>query len=294
MSDENPFLKWPGGKRWISNAIKQFVSCELDERRGRYIEPFLGAGSVFLTLRPKRALLADINADLISFLQIVRNEPEKVVDATRELSNQSECYYRVRSSCPRSRIRWAARFLYLNRTCWGGVYRENKRGEFNVPFGNSGRAICNRKEVVSISKRFRNVKLRTQDFEVSFSDARHGDVVYADPPYTSKGQYNGFVRYNENLFSWKDQVRLSKTARKARRRGAFVIISGVMHRDVLSLYRNWWVASIHRESTIAKDVAYRKTFNEALIFSRKPKQCVDEILVQQITDLLIDSVPHHP
>ncbi len=263
-----PFLKWPGGKRWLAHRLTPILSSEL---QGTYYEPFLGAGAVFLALAPATAILADTNRSLIDFLRTVRKQPNEVVEAVWRLSNTRECYYDVRSRVPRTKVGRAARFLYLNRTCWGGVHRLNREGTFNVPFGDSGREIICRQDVIAAAKAFGSAKLYTKDFESLISPAGKGDVIYCDPPYTTKGAGNGFIRYNESLFSWEDQERLSMTCRRARRRGAFVAVSGLNHFEFLDLYRGWWVAEFKRPSTVGRIVTSRHSVSEVVVFSRKPK-----------------------
>ncbi len=288
----SPFLKWPGGKRWISHEIARVIGPEI-KQGSRYFEPFLGAGAVYLRLEPNDALLSDVNKELIRFIQICCCYPEEVVAATWRFSNTKECYYRVRASKPRNDVTWAARFLYLNRTCWGGVYRLNRQGEFNVPFGNSGRQICSKETVLDAINVFKCAEFASHDFEYSFSKARSGDAVYADPPYTSRGQYNGFIRYNESLFSWADQCRLAVTAKSARQRGVFVAISGVMHRDILALYKNWWLASLMRKTCVARKIDRRVVFNEVLLLSRRPRTALKDIKLLRVTDETIASVPSY-
>ena len=263
-----PFLKWPGGKRWLAPRLSQVLECELS---GTYFEPFAGAASVFLHLRTRDAVLSDTNSELIETLITVRDCPTEVVERVWRFRNTAECYYRVRASVPRTAVGRAARLIYLNRTCWGGVYRLNRQGEFNVPFGDSGRHVCSHSQVLEVSRRLRTAQLLVSDFELTMLQARHGDVIYADPPYTTRGENNGFVRYNESLFSWNDQVRLAATARGARRRGVFVAVSGLFHSDVLALYSGWWVAKVSRMSRVSRALEGRKEIHEALIVSRRPK-----------------------
>lgn len=263
----SPFLKWPGGKRWLAPLLVQIIRPEL---KRTYFEPFLGAGAVFLSLSPKQAVLSDCNEDLITTLRIIRENSAAVVEAVHRFSNTNECYYQVRQMKTRSEISRAARFLYLNRTCWGGIYRLNKQGTFNVPFGNSGRVICERRTVIEGAHLLRGVILECLDFEKAIERAGEGDVIYADPPYTTRGQNNGFVRYNERLFAWSDQDRLASACRQAASRGAFVVVSGLWHRDLLRLYTDWWAAKISRASTVSREVGGRGKVYETLLFSRKP------------------------
>jgi len=282
-----PILKWPGGKRWLTPLVSEILKRELD---GCYYEPFLGGGAVFLAVNPDTAVLSDTNSQLIDFYETCVSDPKKVSDLALQHPNSEECYYRVRSSRPRLPETKAGRFLYLNKTCWGGVYRLNRLGQFNVPFGKSGRKICNRESVELTARLFGAAVILCCDFAESFQMTQKGDVVFADPPYTSRGQFNGFVRYNEKLFSWQDQVRLSKAAKAARRRGTFVTVCGSFHRDVLSLYERFWVLEVRRKSCVAKCPDARRTVSECLIFSRKPKANVSGL--QRVSSAFLRSVPH--
>ncbi|SMP79531.1 DNA adenine methylase [Neorhodopirellula lusitana] len=283
-----PILKWPGGKRWLSPFIAPVLARELT---GTYCEPFLGGGATYLELKPPAALLSDSNAELIAFYRECIDTPEQVVAAVQRNSNEEDCYYRIRRSKPRTAVGKAAKFLFLNRTCWGGIYRLNQRGEFNVPFGDSGRQICCKSDVLAASSLFAAAELECCDFAKSIDRMQNGDVVFADPPYTSRGQFNGFVRYNERLFSWDDQQRLSDVSKSARKRGVFVAVCGSFHRDVLSLYENWWVLKTERHSNVARSTKSRKSVCECIVFSRKPVEPVAGL--DRITGDFIASVPHH-
>ena len=263
-----PFLKWPGGKRWLTPLLVRIIRREL---KRTYFEPFLGAGAVFLSLSPPRAVLSDSNGNLISNLRIIRKHAAAVVKAVHRFSNTKQCYYKIRQMTTRSDISRAARFLYLNRTCWGGIYRLNKAGRFNVPFGNSGRVICETRNVIDVAQLLRRATIKCADFEKVVGKAGEGDVVYADPPYTTRGQNNGFVRYNERLFAWSDQERLASACRHAARRGAFVVVSGLWHPDLLGLYTDWWAIRLSRVSTVSRELGGRREISEALLFSRKPE-----------------------
>lgn len=274
-----PFLKWPGGKRWLAPLLSNIISHELI---GTYYEPFLGAGAVFTQLKPERSVLSDNNNDLIHFWEVVRDRPEDVVRKVWRWSNTAECYKRVRKSVPYSDVGRAARFLFLNRTCWGGIYRTNKNGDFNVPFGNSGRKLCSLEHVLKVSAVFTNAELIVQDFKYAISCAQSGDVVYADPPYTVKGENNGFVRYNEKLFNWDDQERLARECRSAKQRGVFVMVSGLYHHELLTLYRGWWALKQLRHTTVSRKLSSRHKISEVVLFSRKPKKLSKDLQKQLI------------
>jgi DNA adenine methylase len=260
-----PLLKWPGGKRWLASFLAQIIHPVL---HNTYYEPFLGAGAVFLYLQPKCSVLSDINQELIECFKAVRDQPESVVKSIWRYTNSRECYYKTRHMNPRTPISAAARFIYLNRTCWGGIYRLNKKGRFNVPYGNSGRIICRKDSLLAVGNSLKRAGLFCGDFEKAMAPAGKGDVIYADPPYTTVGANNGFIRYNENLFSWEDQERLAKACKKAAKRGAFVIVSGIWNMDILTLYKGWWAMKIKRHTCVARKTESRRVVSEVLLFSR--------------------------
>lgn len=263
-----PLLKWPGGKRWLAPVIVPIIRRELT---GRYYEPFLGGAAIFTCLRPTKALLSDVSADLIRTLETIRDSPREVIAAVQRFSNTRDCYVRVRASVPRSPVGAAARFIFLNRTCWGGIQRFNQTGRFNVPFGNSGRVICRSQNLVRFSDLLKSASLKHGDFGTHMARAGVGDAIYADPPYTTLGQNNGFVRYNEHLFSWNDQRRLAQAARAAAARGAFVAVSGLWHPAMLDLYRGWTALELQRTVCVSRDVRARKVISEAVFFSKPPR-----------------------
>lgn len=261
----SPFLKWPGGKRWLAAQLTPTLAAALN---GRYFEPFLGSGAMYLALQPQAATLSDINPELIQAIRMISLYPDEVVNSVWRMSNTAECYYRVRSSTPRSEIGRAARFLYLNRTAWGGIYRLNKLGEFNTPFGNSGRVICRRKTVVEAAGYFARAQLECLDFELAIGRAKAGDVVYADPPYAGPTSgHESFMRYTPGAFRWGDQVRLARAAREAVERGAAVVVSGRKDFGIERLYPGWGVLHLSRTCRVSRHVEARSSFQEVVLLS---------------------------
>lgn len=261
-----PFLKWPGGKRWLARLIAPVVNERLD---GTYVEPFAGSSAVFLRTAPPAALLGDVNIELIETLETVAADPHAVVDAVWRFSNTADCFYRVRRSRPRTAVGRAARFIYLNRTAWGGVHRTNQHGEFNTPFGNSGRIICRRQTVTAASALLARASFHAVDFEKLVDRARAGDVVYADPPYvsTASERASGFQRYAPTAFRWADQQRLAEAAKRAVARGAFVLVSGGASSGVERLYEGWHVARFQRITRVSRHRKGRGPFNEIVMAS---------------------------
>lgn len=262
-----PFIKWPGGKRWIAPAIVDLIRRSL---HGRYFEPFLGSGAVFFRLKHADSQLSDINANLVTAYATVRNRPDEVLRGLWRLSNTPECYYPMRGSSPRTAVGRAVRFIFLSKTCWGGIYRLNRKGQFNVPFGDSGRVICRKENLMAVAKVLKPVTLKVADFEDAMASVRRGDVVYADPPYTTLGENNGFLRYNERLFAWEDQMRLASCSWRAHRVGATAIISGLCHQSVLGLYPGWWLIRITRRSRVSRQTSGHRNVTEVLITNTLP------------------------
>jgi DNA adenine methylase len=244
----------------IARIVRRHLSPE-----GRYIEPFLGGGAVFFHLRPKVALLGDINSELIEVYETVRDRPREVVARLRRHPVDSGTYYRLRATRPRSPMGRAVRFLYLNRTAFGGIYRLNKRGDFNVPFGGRSTAILWERNILHrAADALRGAGIMHCDFANLLRAATVGDVIFCDPTYTVAHDNNGFVRYNERNFSWLDQVRLAKEAMAARTRGATVLISNAHHNSVRQLYAQERVRLFHRPSTVSKAPVGRRSVTEYL------------------------------
>jgi len=259
-----PFLKWAGGKRWlIEKHADIFPPCP-----GNYIEPFLGAGSVFFHLRPAHAYLSDTNLELIETYKAIRDNWRLVLKhLKRHRNNHSDSYYyELRSFSPKTLATKGARFIYLNRTCFNGIYRVNRQGKFNVPRGTRNSVIFKTDDFEALSEVFQNVELNACDFEESIDRADNGDLVFADPPYTVRHNNNAFVKYNEKLFSWDDQIRLANSLKKAANRGAKVIATNAYHPCVIELYQGFFdLRPICRKSQISADRQYRGNFLELLI-----------------------------
>ena len=260
-----PFLKWPGEKRWAARHIAGAVRRRL---QGNYFEPFLGGGAVFFYLCPTKAVLSDINGDLINTYAMVRDRPDEVVEKLRVLPVSRAEYYRIRASEPSDPTLRAARFLYLNRTAFGGMYRLNHAGRFNVPYGGGERepSVLWRTAVLKeASGALKSAELREADFETALERAGRVDVVYCDPTYTVTHDQDGFVRYNNRNFSWADQERLAKAASQASRRGVAVIISNAHHKEIRKLYKTATFETLVRVSTLCPDPSCRRTVLEYLI-----------------------------
>jgi DNA adenine methylase len=237
---------------------------------GRYIEPFLGSGALFFALQPRKAILSDLNADLIQTFTAIKKDWKAVDAALRRFQSlhSTAFYYRTRSSRARSDATRAARFIYLNRTCWNGLYRVNIRGQFNVPLGTKDSVLLDSDNFPRTSSLLKRTSLLSADFEPVIAKARRGDLVFADPPYVTAHSQNGFLKYNERLFSWDDQVRLMECLRKAKKNGVQVLATNADTPSIRKLYaKSFTVRAATRPSIIAASSGRRGTVSELVISS---------------------------
>jgi len=258
-----PILKWAGGKQWLTPLLNRIIS---KENYGTYFEPFLGAGSCFFAICPKKAMISDLNEELIGVYEVLKKDVKGLISKMSRFTNDSQTFYRVRAQTPRSEAGKAARLIYLNKTCWNGLYRVNRAGEFNVPFGqHQNPSICDKQKLIKASARLQSTRISSCDFSKSIRSAGKGDIVYFDPPYITGHQNNGFHMYNSKLFSWEDQLRLSEVAQKLRKKQVFVLISNADHEEIKRLYTHFHYYRIFRKSLIGGKNAKRGVISEALI-----------------------------
>lgn len=263
-----PFLKWPGGKRWFVCNHADLFPTEYET----YIEPFLGAGSVYFYLSPQKALLGDINAELINAYQAIKRNWREIkvslrYHQRRHIEDADGYYYEMRDKGPGNAITRASRLIYLNRTCFNGIYRVNLNGEFNVPRGTKDSVVFETDDFESMSKQLSKAALIAGDFERLVDRAKRNDFVFCDPPYTVRHNCNGFRKYNEVLFSWSDQERLAQALKRAALRGVKVMCTNADHDSIHTLYDHqiFDLKVVSRQSTISADSDSRRGFEELVI-----------------------------
>lgn len=263
-----PFLKWPGGKRWLVPHLLRLIS-DLDFKR--YFEPFAGGAALFFSLRPRESFLSDVNADLINTYQQVRDRAPEIVRRLKRICVDRDTYYSIRAEDPFDGIDRAVRFLYLNRTAFGGIYRVNSQGRFNVPFGGGQRTpaiLWERGLLTSAACALKGSELIVGDFAETLEGVRRGDLVYCDPTYTVSHSDNGFRRYNEANFRWKDQERLAEVCFDLRARGATVLVSNAAHESVRTVFRCDEIYAFSRNSTVSRRTEARRLVREELFVFR--------------------------
>lgn len=259
-----PFLRWAGGKSWFLPCLSRLLE-NLEFKH--YHEPFLGSGTAFFALPGEhRSFLSDANEDLIRTYQAVKDNPDQVYQALICLKNSEKEYYIIRSRKCRTPITKAAQFIYLNQTSYNGLYRVNSKGEYNVPYGFRHSLKFNRNRLETASKFLikQNATLTCQDFENALAKVESKDLVFLDPPYTvSQKSGNGFIEYNEKIFSLDDQRRLRQCIDIIKEKGAYYILTNACHPQIQSIFGTDDICQkVHRYSSIGGKGARRGLIHE--------------------------------
>lgn len=207
-------------------------------RFANYHEPFLGGASIFLGLWPDgKSYLRDLNSELIETYEVIARDPDGVADRLLAHRNTEEHYYATRSAAPIDATDRAARFVYLNHTSFNGIHRVNLNGVYNVPYGRRPSTnIPDRAHLSQFARRLGSAVLASGDFEEALADIGPRDLVFLDPPYTVAHNNNGFVRYNQRLFSFEDQHRLSRLVDAIKERDAFYVLTNAAHESIAELF----------------------------------------------------------
>jgi DNA adenine methylase len=262
-----PFLKWAGGKGQLIPQYSQFFPQEFDT----YYEPFLGGGAVFFHLQPRRSVLMDINPELVNVYTCVRDRVEDLISLL-EVHQEQHCethYYRVRSNPSDHPLERAARFIYLNKTCFNGLYRENSKGPFNVPMGRyKNPRVCHAELLRSVSLSLRNAQVLESPFDAMLHQVKgKRSFVYFDPPYYPISPTSNFTAYNRYSFSAADQIHLRDVFAELAGRGVKVMLSNSRCPFTLDLYRDFNIHTITASRAINSDPAKRGKISEILVTS---------------------------
>jgi len=248
ISKPIPFLRWAGGKSKIVNLLAQLAPGEGEYNR--YIEPFLGSGALFFYLRPKSSILADVNAHLINCYKQVASRPMEIWRVLQDYlrKHSREYYYHVRDIGLNegSPLERAARFIYLNKSAFNGIYRVNRSDKFNVPFGPSlsGPAIPSEARLIVVSRALANARLSTASFEQTCRLATCGDFVYLDPPYPPLAKSANFTHYTPNRFGVKDQEAVADTFKSLDSKGCKVMLSNSDQDHIRILYSGFRITKL--------------------------------------------------
>ena len=253
-----PVLKWAGGKTQMLNSIMPKVP----EKYGRYIEPFFGGGALFFALNPEQAVIADSNPELINMYYEVANHVDDVIGYLHQYKNTKEDFYSVREldwlKLPKAEA--AARMIYLNKTCFNGLYRVNKKGQFNVPYGKYiSPNYCDEEALHAASRALGRATIVCEDYVSILKDyAREGDFVFLDPPYLPISEYADFKRYTKEQFYEEDHMELAKEVERLQRLGCYVILTNSNHPLVHELYASYKIEVVPTKRYISCNGSRRK------------------------------------
>lgn len=257
--DPHPFVKWAGGKKGLVGEIAERIPRQRVYRR--YLEPFVGAGAMYFWVRRSfpeiYCIIGDSNDELINAYRAIRDRVEEVLAKleTHALMHGEEHYYAVRRSEPHSPVERAARFIYLNRTCYNGLYRVNSKGRFNVPMGRyANPKIADRENLVAVAAALERTDIRCCDFEDITAECGSGDLVYLDPPYDPLSDTSNFTSYTREKFQRSEQERLAEAFAASASRGATVILSNSDTELVRDLYRSLTPRPVIEEVEVPRSI----------------------------------------
>lgn len=256
-----PFVKWAGGKRQLMPEILKYAPADFNA----YYEPFVGGGAVFFKIAAGHlAYLSDANRELIATYRAIRDEVKSVIRLLSTYRYEKSFFMRVRESRPESEHEIAARFIYLNRTCFNGLYRVNKLGEFNVPFGRyKDPLICDTENLLACSQALQKATIQYSDF--GRTNPSRGDFVYLDPPYVPVSGTANFTSYTSAKFDDEDQVRLRNLAYGMKARGVHVLLSNADVPRVRELYKDFEIISVSARRSVNSKPGSRGAVGEVLI-----------------------------
>lgn len=274
----SPILKWVGGKRQLLTEIMPLIN----NKCSTYIEPFVGGGAVFFELQPKKAIINDYNAELINVYEVVRDYPEELIVSLEKHNreNNEEYFYKLRALDRNaeysniSNIEKAARIIYLNKTCYNGLFRVNSAGQFNSPYGKyKNPNIVNATTIRAMSKYLQNPKITIKqgDYKEVLKNARKGAFVYLDPPYMPISSSASFTGYTENGFTYEQQVALKNECDKLKEKGIPFLQSNSDCKEIRDLYDGYDIRTVHAKRSINSDANKRGEISEVLIYY-VPKQ----------------------
>jgi len=268
MAEAEPFLKWAGGKRGMLNRLKEYFP----KSYRTYCEPFLGGGAVFFHLMPPSAILSDLNCELITTYRVVRDKPAELITALSRHYYDKEYYYQVRKINPKDLpdIEVAARMIYLNRAGFNGLYRVNKKGEFNVPFGRyTNPTIVDTSRIMACSDALRGAVLENLPFdELPWDSLGNGDFVYFDPPYIPLSKTSSFTAYQEKGFGEEEQLKLADLFRRLDRQGVTLLLSNSGHESIPKLYEGYRIVEVPMLRMINSKASKRGAINEYLVTNK--------------------------
>lgn len=267
-----PVLKWVGGKRQLLETIAPYIPKKIST----YVEPFIGGGAVLFYIQPKKAIINDFNSELINVYQVIKEKPNELILTLQNHNelNSEKYFYEVRA-LDRNKsynlmtdVEKAARIIYLNKTCYNGLFRVNQAGQFNSPYGKyKNPNIINKLVVLAMSKYFNenNIKIIDGDYRNALKNLRRGAFVYFDPPYMPISSSASFTGYTENGFDKNQQIELKKECDRLNSKGIKFLLSNSDHTFIRELYKDYEIITVKAKRSINSNGNKRGEINEVLI-----------------------------
>lgn len=268
----SPFVKWVGGKRQLIDSIMEVVPKNL--RNYTYVEPFVGGGAILFHIQPKNAIINDFNSELINVYNVIKENPEELIADLSKHKNESDYFYnirqldRVEDFVHTDRIKRASRLIYLNKTCYNGLYRVNNAGEFNSPFGRyKNPNIVNEPVIKAVSSYLNanNIQIRNADYNDILGSIDRNSFVYLDPPYHPISESSNFTGYVQGGWNMFDQVRLREACDDLTRRGIRFLLSNSASAFIKDQYHEYNISIVKAVRTINADADKRGEVDEVLI-----------------------------
>ena len=258
----HPFLRWAGGKKWL---VRRIISTFDVSKFSSYHEPFVGGGAMLFYYQPKNAFISDSNEQLMHTYLMVRSDIDEVIEAIRSFGRTEKDYYSVRNLQTEDPVIRAARFIYLNQLSYNGIYRVNSSGGYNVPWGKRVKYEFDFENLIRASKYLQRVQINSMDFEKCIDNVGEKALVFLDPPYTHSKIVNGFIQYNQKVFTEEDQDRLSRLIDRIKERGAYYILTNADHPTIREIFnKNDVIIPITRSSGIGGKNAQRGQYEECI------------------------------
>ena len=264
-----PVIKWVGGKRQLINEIKN----NLPEQFNRYFEPFIGGGALFFTLKPTNAFINDYNPELTNLYEIIKTQPKKLIEDLKKHTNTEEYYYQLRALDrdtkqyeKLSNLQKASRFIFLNKTGYNGLYRVNKKGQNNVPYGRyTNPTIFEEENILACSEALQSTTITNGDFENIKDHIKKGDFIYFDPPYVPLNATSSFTAYTDKGFDDDMQFRLKELCDHIESIGAYFLLSNSYTDFILDLYQDYKIVTVQANRALNCKADARGKIKEVLV-----------------------------
>jgi len=267
----HPFVKWAGGKRQLIPQMEEY----LPKNYNKFIEPFVGGGALFFHMKPKMAVLIDINEDLINCYEVIKHNPFELIRSLKKHKNEKEYYYQVRSADREiesfkkwTNVEKASRTIFMNRCCYNGLYRVNSKGEFNTPFGKyKNPKFCNEMNLNAVHESLKNAIIVQGSFEKCLDYAEKEDFVYFDPPYHPLSETANFTSYTKDNFGKDSQIKLRDVFKTLDDRGCKVMLSNSYNEFILDLYNDFKIVVLNAKRAINSNASKRGKIKEILVMN---------------------------